>query len=364
MLCVLANFLQGLGLEYCRDLARRGCRLLVITSRSGALPEDVAREFAAAGVAVHVVKADAGDAGDMARVLSWVRENLPPIRHYAHAAGVSGFDLLRDLTPAAFWAVADAKVVGAAAVTPAALPVHSQLLLSSTSAVWSQTGAAHYAAANAALDALAGRRQGAGLPATSLQLGPFAGAGMAAGHIDALAALGLKGLQPSQLAEGFAAAGTAPQMVYARIEAPRFAQLYTAKGRWSLLDSMLTTSSSAAASAGIEERSSGDAVTADRGVAPPAAAAPRKALVQLHSVEAVVRKTAADILGEAMDGEHCLNVYVHVCIFASNLAHAAIFRLLLVPSSVHHHLAVLLQVWTPSLPGALTRSRLWSCPAA
>jgi hypothetical protein len=271
----------------------------VVTSRGGAIPPEAAAEFAAAGAEVVCLQADASDANDVARVLARAREELPYIQHYAHAAGVSGFDLLQDLTPAAFWAVADAKVVGAGAQGAGALPVDSQLLLSSTSALWSQTGAAHYAAANSFLDALAAGRQGAGLPGTSLQLGPFAGAGMAAGHIDELAALGLRGLQPRQLAEGLAAAGAAAQLVFARIEAPRFAQLYTAKGRWSLLDGMLAADAAAAPAAA--PLPGGPAPAAPRGAERPAA--PAAPALQLEAVEAVVRNTAADILGEALEGE-------------------------------------------------------------
>lgn len=164
----------------------------------------------------------------------------------------------------------------AAAFQHAALPLASQLLFSSTSAVWSQSGSAHYAAANAYLDAHAAASQACGLPSTAVQFGPFAGAGMAASHVDGLAALGLNSLQPSQVrlegqlipshaacgcsltdnmtpatflpslncpqvAQAHLAAGAASQLVYARINAPRFAQIYSAKGRWGLLDYLLLT---------------------------------------------------------------------------------------------------------------------------
>lgn len=91
------------------------------------------------------------------------------------------------------------QTAGAAAFQRAALPLTSQLLFSSTSAVWSQSGSAHYAAANAFLDSHAAASQVAGLPGTAVQYGPFAGAGMAAAHVEGLAALGLKSLQPQQV---------------------------------------------------------------------------------------------------------------------------------------------------------------------
>lgn len=81
----------------------------------------------------------------------------------------------------------------------AALPLASSFYFSSISAVWSQTGAAHYAASNSFLDVVSTASQAAGLPGTSVQYGPFAGTGMAAGHVTGLAAFGLKGLSSQQV---------------------------------------------------------------------------------------------------------------------------------------------------------------------
>ncbi len=90
-------------------------------------------------------------------------------------------------------------MAGAGAVNTLQLPFQSQLLFSSTSSVWSQSGAGHYAAANAFLDGLAGQQQHAGLPATAVQFGPFADIGMASEHVAALASLGLHSLAPSEV---------------------------------------------------------------------------------------------------------------------------------------------------------------------
>jgi NAD(P)-dependent dehydrogenase (short-subunit alcohol dehydrogenase family) len=102
--------LQGLGLEYARDLVARGCRLLVLTSRSGELAPGARREFEAAGARVICKAVDAGDAPAMRALLAWMREELPYIQHVAHAAGVSGFAMLQDLKPEEFWEVAAPKV--------------------------------------------------------------------------------------------------------------------------------------------------------------------------------------------------------------------------------------------------------------
>ena len=91
------------------------------------------------------------------------------------------------------------QAVGPASLGAAQIPVESEVLFSSTSAVWSQSGAGHYAAANSHLDALAASRHHAGLPATAIQFGPFAETGMAASHASALTAMGLPGLKPKQV---------------------------------------------------------------------------------------------------------------------------------------------------------------------
>ena len=277
-------------MEYSRQLVRRGCKLLVVTSRTGALPEEVSREFTSHGCRVVALKADAADAANMAQIMSSLREELPYIQHYAHAAGVSGFDMLQDMGVEQFWTVADAKVVGAP-IAGTRLPLETEVLFSSTSAVWSQTGAAHYAAANMFLDGHASGRQHRGLPATSLQLGPFAEAGMAAGHVSELAAIGLKGLTPKQLQDAVLVAGNAPSSVYARIDAPRFVQLYTAKGRWSLVDTALQTSPESLLhhhqpTTTAPSTTFGTHITS------------QKASVSIDSVAGVIKKAAKDILGD------------------------------------------------------------------
>ncbi len=91
------------------------------------------------------------------------------------------------------------KAVGAHTFGTANMALLTEQMFSSTSAVWSQPGAGHYAAANSTLDAAAAAKHATGLPACSVQFGPFGGIGMAAEHGAALAAIGLRTLQPSEV---------------------------------------------------------------------------------------------------------------------------------------------------------------------
>lgn len=222
------------------------------------------------------------------------------------------------------------QTVAATALQASRMPLVSQLLFSSTSAVWSQSGSAHYAAGNAFLDYHAAASQAAGLPGTAVQYGPFADAGMAAAHVEGLASLGLKSLQPQEVRRGQVVgatahakravfklrlqlsvsahtplqilgsqrvAGTASQLLYARIDARRFATIYSAKGRWSLLDHLLLTAAPTAAAAPVVGAPSGSA-----NERPVLAVTNQQAAMQLGDVVEAVKKAAAAVLGDEMDG--------------------------------------------------------------
>ena len=79
------------------------------------------------------------------------------------------------------------------------LSCQSIVYLSSTSSIWSQSGAAHYAAANTYLDALARCVQSSGMHALAIQYGPFDKVGMAAAHILVLSNIGLDALDPNEV---------------------------------------------------------------------------------------------------------------------------------------------------------------------
>ncbi|KAK9841750.1 hypothetical protein WJX81_000726 [Elliptochloris bilobata] len=116
---------------------------------------------------------------------------------------------MADLTPSSMWALAAAKAVDAAAPGRAALPLRERLLFSSTASAWSQPGAGHYAAANAALNASADAARAAGVTATAVSFGPFGGVGMAAAHSEGLVALGLHALNAGGVGTAFAESGYA-----------------------------------------------------------------------------------------------------------------------------------------------------------
>ena len=180
---LLTGGLGALGRKTADWLIERGARHLVLVSRAGATPEfeQSIREWAGLGAQISVVKADCADAG---RMLEIVRSIDPayPLRGVIHAAGVLEDQLIENQSVASFVSVARPKAEGAWALHDATLecPLHFFLIYSSAASVLGSPGQANYSAANALADALAYYRQSIGLPALSVNWGPWAGEGMLA----------------------------------------------------------------------------------------------------------------------------------------------------------------------------------------
>ncbi len=199
---LITGGLGGLGLRLARWLVDHGARHLTLVGRRP--PSDAAAailaglEQAGAVVATHAV--DVACATDISALLSQM-QNLPPLAGVFHAAGVLDDGVLLRLDAQRFATVLAAKVAGAWHLHEAtrALPLDFFVLFSSASALLGLSGQANYAAANAFLDALAQRRRSEGLPALSLNWGPWDEVGMAArGEGRRWQALGLTPLAPER----------------------------------------------------------------------------------------------------------------------------------------------------------------------
>ncbi|MDU0288176.1 type I polyketide synthase, partial [Saccharothrix longispora] len=148
-------------------VAEHGIRHLVLASRSGDCGT-LAADLTEAGARVDVVACDVSDRDSVARLLA----EHPPTA-VVHAAGVVDDGVLPALTPDRVDAVFRPKVDAAALLDELSrdLPLTAFVLFSSAAGVLGSAGQGNYAAANAALDAIARTRQAAGLPATSLAWG-------------------------------------------------------------------------------------------------------------------------------------------------------------------------------------------------
>ena len=233
--------LGSIGLEIAGYLAAHGARNLVLTSRR--TPDEATQKRINAlaeqyGCQVRAVTADVADPHDVARLLATVAAELPPLAGIVHAAGENSTTPLSSLESAEIDRVFSGKVWGAWYLSEAAADLKLDFFLStsSISAVWGSYGQTAYSAANAFLDGLTWRLRQQGIPAFSVNFGPWS-AGMA--DPDARAQLdrrGVRTLSPADALAGMADVLSAgPEGVVARIDWAKFLPIYLQAGARSLL---------------------------------------------------------------------------------------------------------------------------------
>ncbi|MEV5877193.1 type I polyketide synthase [Streptomyces sp. NPDC052101] len=166
----------GLGAVTARHLVtRHGVRSLLLASRRGLAAPGVAElvtELTALGADVRVAACDVSDRAEVAALL----ESVPahePVTAVVHTAGVADDGTIETLTAEQVDRVLAPKVDAAWHLHELTrdLDLSAFVLFSSAGPLLGGQGQGNYAAANAALDALAQARRGAGLPAHSLAWG-------------------------------------------------------------------------------------------------------------------------------------------------------------------------------------------------
>ncbi|MFI0942959.1 beta-ketoacyl synthase N-terminal-like domain-containing protein [Streptomyces sp. NPDC021020] len=187
-----------------------GVRHLLLLGRSGPAAPGAggpADRLTALGARVEVAAADAGDAAALRKALAGI-DPAHPLTGVVHAAGVVSDAMLASQDGARLAEVWAAKAAGAAhlhALTEG-IPLGMFVLFSSFASVLGTPGQANYSAANAFCDALAERRQAAGLPAVSVGWGLWAAASGLTGRLTAsdVARIARQGIAPNSAEQGFA----------------------------------------------------------------------------------------------------------------------------------------------------------------
>ncbi|HEY5836681.1 SDR family NAD(P)-dependent oxidoreductase, partial [Streptomyces sp.] len=199
---LITGGLGALGLETARYLTEQGARHLVLVGRSA--PSATAERAVAelrGRAEVAVVGADLSGRDGIDDVLARIDATMPPLAGIVHAAGVLDDGLLTGLNRERFHAVAGPKSAAAWHLHHATLERELDffVLYSSAAAVLGSASQGNYAAASAFLDTLAHHRRSRGLPALSIDWGPWSQIGLAArpDRGGALAARGIESISPS-----------------------------------------------------------------------------------------------------------------------------------------------------------------------
>jgi myxalamid-type polyketide synthase MxaB len=195
---LITGGLGALGLRVAQWLVQNGARYVVLLGRSAASSAQrrAVQALEHDGAQVMVVQADVATAERMRAVFAELQTAMPPLRGVIHAAGVLDDGLLINLDSERLAKVMAPKVLGTWNLHTLTrdLPLDFFVLFSSVVSVLGSPGQSSYAAANAFLDALAYHRRAAGLPALTINWGPWAEAGMAV-RLDQGRRLALRGFE-------------------------------------------------------------------------------------------------------------------------------------------------------------------------
>jgi myxalamid-type polyketide synthase MxaE and MxaD len=300
---LITGGMGGLGIALARWMVERGARRLILVGRSPlphrsewrSLPEDhparsrveAVRMLESLGASVHTPSFDVADRDEVKRFIDGFHaEGWPQIRGVFHAAGIVEDQLMLRLDPDSVERVLRPKVAGAQALHEATLGLALDFftLFSSASSILGQFGQAAYAAGNAYMDHLAHWRRAQGLPATTINWGPWAEVGLYARSASTDKA-GRFGVYPMLPHEGLRA------MEFIHTAAPT--QIVAISADWSRIppSPMLAEVAprSAAAGDGADDRNAAAALLIDLLLASPEERQTR--------LEEVLQTAAANVLG-------------------------------------------------------------------
>jgi FkbH-like protein len=246
----------AIGRQLSQWLVARGARHLALTGRRGSATPgaaDVIRDLESRGAKVHAIAGDVARAEDVERIFNQLAQSGLPLGAVFHAAGVDRPKPFGELDAAQTRDVLEPKIDGASL-----LDEHSRragathfVCFSSISSVLGAAGRAHYAAANAFLDALAHDRRRRGLPALSVNWGPWSGGGIATEDVlRQFERIGNYGLDPAQALGQLERLmqSNQPQVSVASIDWAKFRMAYEARGPKPILAQVAPDAATAAAS--------------------------------------------------------------------------------------------------------------------
>ncbi|MCP4262404.1 MAG: type I polyketide synthase [Planctomycetes bacterium] len=243
---LITGGLGHLGLKVAQWMIAQGARYLILTGRSGApsnQAQDTLNKMKQMDIHVQVMQANVSNEQDMVRVFEEIKTSMPSLRGVIHAAGVNDHKAIKDIDLKTLESIFRPKVTGTWILHKLTqrMSLDIFVVFSSITSVWGSKGQGHYAAANHFVDVLAHHRQRLGLPALSVNWGPWLEGGMTgADHLALLSRMGIKGLAPESAIEslGYLLRANATQVAVAQVDWQLFKGIYEARGRRPLLENL------------------------------------------------------------------------------------------------------------------------------
>jgi len=184
---LITGGLGAIGQDLAQDLVHRGIRSLILVSRGEVDLEIRQRidQWRLQGITIEVIHGDIVNTKTIDYVISFLNDSGQSLLGIFHAAGVLDDGVVHSIDSDRWDSVICPKLLGAWNLHRLSLdkPVQFFVLFSSAAAVLGSPGQSHYAAANAALDAFAVHRREQGLPALSINWGPWSSKGMASNAV-------------------------------------------------------------------------------------------------------------------------------------------------------------------------------------
>jgi malonyl CoA-acyl carrier protein transacylase len=180
---LITGGLGGIGLMVSQWMVDQGARHLVLLGRSR--PSETARraisKMGELGAHVLISLSDVSKRDQIAVVLSDIKKSMPPLRGLIHAAATLDDGVLLQKNWESFSRVLSPKLYGAWNLHTLTkdLPMDFFVLFSAAASLFGPVGLGTYVVANTCLDALAHYRRSLGLPALSINWGPWDQIGMA-----------------------------------------------------------------------------------------------------------------------------------------------------------------------------------------
>ncbi|MGZ5581389.1 MAG: SDR family NAD(P)-dependent oxidoreductase, partial [Methylobacter sp.] len=231
---LITGGLGGLGLKLAEWLIQQGATHLVLNSINPA-NEQVQEQLNALRqhANVELIVADIGQADHVQDLFEHIQAGQPPLAGIIHAAGKLDDGMLQQLDWTRFASVLRPKLHGSWHLHRYSQHLNLDFFIefSSATALLGAPGQGNYAAANAFQDALAHQRKWQGLPALSINWGPWGEVGMAARLSSNASHWQTQGIEPINPQTALQALlqslhDDAPQIALMQIDWPRFSRHY------------------------------------------------------------------------------------------------------------------------------------------